>query len=363
MQRKWSSIGILLLVCMAAMFGLNTGVNSKSYSPSKVVQVDDIIWGFDFISETELILTKKHTGLMYIDLANNVRKPFSVPSVAVNGQGGLMDVHFKNVKGTDYIYYTYSTSHKDMLTTALARAVWNKGSLGKIEILFNAKVKGGSGRHFGSRLLFKDDHIYMTIGDRGERDYAQDLSYHNGKILRLDLNGKAVKDNPFVNTKRALPEIWSYGHRNPQGIDLDPVTKEIYSCEFGPQGGDELNLIKPGVNYGWPVITYGREYWGPKIGTTHHPKMEQPVAYWVPSISPSGMAFYKGHRLPKWKNQVFLATLGTVELRRLELKNGEVVKQETLFQDLSERVRHVRTGPDGYLYFSTDEGRLYRVNP
>ena len=201
----------------------------------------------------------------------------------------------------------------------------------------------------------------MTMGDRGERKAAQKLNVHNGKILRLNLDGTPPLDNPFVKTKGALPEIWSYGHRNPQGIDFDPISKQIYSCEFGPRGGDELNLIKKSKNYGWPVITYGKEYWGPSIGDTHKKGMEQPVSYWVPSISPSGMVFYTGDKIPEWKNNLFLANLGSTHLRRLVLKENKVVMQEVLFDKMDKRIRQVRNGKDGYLYFSTDNGAIYKV--
>ncbi len=336
--------------------------SNQQYKLKTVFETNDVIWGFDFISPEELLITLRQGKLLYVHLTQNIQKQLPTLQIVAKGQGGLLDVHYQKVTGRNYVYLTYSTIFEDQLTTALARGVWDKGTLNQLQTLFVAKVTGDSGRHFGSRLLFKNQHIYMTIGDRGERDYAQDLSYHNGKILRLDLEGKAAVGNPFETTPNALPEIWSYGHRNPQGIDFDPVTGEIYSCEFGPRGGDELNLVKISKNYGWPVITYGREYWGPKIGQTHHPKMEQPVAYWVPSISPSGMAFYQGDKIPQWKNNLFLGNLSSTHLRRLVLENSKVVKQEILFADLKERIRHTRSGPDGYLYFSTDSGKIIQVS-
>jgi glucose/arabinose dehydrogenase len=243
----------------------------------------------------------------------------------------------------------------------LARGIYKNKALSEIKTLFSAKTNSDEREHFGSRLLFKDNTIFMTIGDRGKRDLAQNLDYHNGKILRLTLEGKPATGNPFEKTKNALPEIWSYGHRNPQGIDIDPITGEIYSIEFGPRGGDELNLIQKSKNYGWPVITYGKEYWGPSIGDTHNEGMQQPVIHWTPSISPSGMTFYHSEKYPEWKNSLFLAALGSRHLRRLELKDNQVTSEEMLFSDLNERIRHVRISPDGYLYFSTDSGKLMKV--
>ncbi len=356
-------MGILVCIALVGCRHKPVSASSLPYNLDTVFQTDGIIWGFDFISPEELLITVREGKLIYVHLTQNIQKSLPTPQVAARGQGGLLDVHYRKGTGKNYVYLTYSTRSQNQLTTALARGVWDQQTLSQLQTLFIAKVSGDSGRHFGSRLLFQDSHIYMTIGDRAERDDAQDLSYHNGKILRLTLEGKAAAGNPFENTSGALPEIWSYGHRNPQGIDLDPVTGEIYSCEFGPRGGDELNRVERGKNYGWPIITYGREYWGPSIGETQHPKMEQPVAYWVPSISPSGMAFYQGDKIPQWKNNLFLANLSSTHLRRLVLKQNKVVEQEVLFEDLRERIRHTRSGPDGYLYFSTDSGKIIRVAP
>lgn len=197
--------------------------------------------------------------------------------------------------------------------------------------------------------------VYVTIGDRAKRKYAQDLTNHHGKVLRLTLDGKIPKDSPFKNS-----EIFSYGHRNPQGIVRDSRGR-IFVSEFGPRGGDEINIIEAGKNYGWPIITYGREYYGPKIGATHKKAMEQPITYWVPSISPSGITIYTGDKILKWKENLFIACLSGKHLRRLVLKGKKVIKQEVLFENFKRRIRHVRTGLDGYLYFSTDRGELARI--
>ena len=355
---------ITLVYSLLACFGQSAiAASSQQYNLNTILQTDGVVWGFDFVSPNELLVTLREGQLLYVDLAQNIQKQLPTPQIAATGQGGLLDVHYRAENGKNHVYLTYSTIFQGQLTTALARGVWSEQTLQQLQTLFVAKVTGSSGRHFGSRLLFKDQHIYMTIGDRGERDYAQDLSYHNGKILRLNLEGKAAAGNPFEQTPGALPEIWSYGHRNPQGIALDPVTGEIYSCEFGPRGGDELNRVAEGNNYGWPVITYGREYWGPSIGETHHPEMEQPVVYWVPSISPSGMAFYQGDKIPQWKNHLFMANLRSTHLRRLVVENNKVVEQEALFKNLGERIRHTHSGPDGYLYFSTDSGKIIQILP
>lgn len=335
---------------------------AKPHSAQSIAKFDEVVWGFDFISEDELLVTEREGSLYYLNLKTKEKKKLSIPKVRAKGQGGLLDVHFVTFSGKEYVYLTFSEEVEGSFTTSLARGVYKDKKILNLQTLFRAKVYGNTSRHFGSRLIFKENHIFMTVGDRGKRKYAQDISYHNGKILKLTLEGKPAADNPYLKTKGALPEIWSLGHRNPQGIDRDPISGQIYSVEFGPRGGDELNLVKKSMNYGWPVITYGKEYWGPSIGETHKVGMEQPVVYWTPSISPSGMVFYLGEKLKGWKGQLFIACLGGQHLRRLKLDKGKVVEQEKLFEDLDERIRHVRNGPDGLLYFSTDSGKIYQVS-
>ena len=356
------SVKNLLFALLTGLLFLADAARAAEVRLETVFETDGVVWSFAFLSPREMFVARRDGKLFYANTADNTRRELPAPQVEDAGQGGLLDVHVREIDGKKYVYLTYSAEIGDDLTTALARGAWDGQTITNLETLFTAKVAGGGGRHFGSRLLFLDGHIYMTVGDRGERDYAQDLSAHNGKILRLDLRGRAAAENPFAAQQGALPEIWTYGHRNPQGIDYDRNAKKIYAAEFGPRGGDELNLISPGKNYGWPLITYGREYWGPRIGETHGEGMEQPVAYWTPSISPSGMAFYYGDKIPQWRGNLFLANLSSQHLRRLALdENGKVGAQEVLFEDLGERFRHVRESPDGYLYFSTDSGKIVRV--
>lgn len=356
-------VSLIMLTSTAFSATKTQSVNSNQYQLDTVFQTKGVIWSFSFLSPDELLISLREGQLYYYNTKSRQKKLLAKIDTVSSGQGGLLDVHYHSVGKKDYVYFTFSQEVGRTVTTSLGRGLYKDNALKNIETLFQAKINKGNhgGIHFGSRLLFSGDYIYMTVGDRGQRNLAQDLSYHNGKILRLTLDGKPVKENSFAEKKNALPEIWSYGHRNPQGIDLDPLSKNIYNCEFGPRGGDELNLVEDGKNYGWPVITYGREYHGPKIGTTHKEGMEQPVAYWVPSISPSGMSFYRGDKFKKWKNNLFLANLSSTHLRRLVLKNGKVILQEELFKDLGERIRHVRTGLDGYLYFSTDSGKIIRI--
>jgi glucose/arabinose dehydrogenase len=343
-------IKLLLLL----LFYSNISLAAKAI---QVFEGDEVIWGFDFINQEEVLFTQREGSLFHLDLKTKKTTKLEAPIVEASGQGGLLDILIDN----GHVYLTYSKKNKDVTTTALAKADLVKSKLRNLRTIFEATVKSNTTRHFGSRLVIKDNHLFMTIGDRGEREHSQDLSLHNGSILKLTKEGKPASDNPFIGKESALPEIWSYGHRNPQGIDMDPVSGELYSCEFGPRGGDELNRVRKGLNYGWPVITYGKEYWGPKIGTTHKEGMEQPIKYWDPSISPSGMVFYRGDKIKEWKNNLFLANLSSTHLRRLVLKNEEVVEEEPLFADMDERIRQVRNGPDGHLYFSTDSGKIFRV--
>lgn len=320
---------------------------------------DEVIWGFTFLNKEELLLTLREGSLIHFNLRTKKRKKLAVPDVHAYGQGGLLDVQKFTINGKDKVYITYSSRVDGVKTTSLAVADFDKGKLGSFKNIFNAKVKSSTNRHYGSRLNYDGNFLYMSVGDRGERQFAQDLSLHNGKILRLTPEGVAAEGNPFIG--KGLPEIWTYGHRNPQGIFYDSSTQKLFSCEFGPRGGDELNLIEKGKNYGWPVITYGREYYGPKIGTTEKKGMEQPITYWVPSISPSGMTIYSGDKIKSWKGDIFLANLSSQHIRRIRLQDNNVVEQQKILEDLEERIRFISTGLDGFLYFSTDSGFLYRI--
>ncbi|MGI4991419.1 PQQ-dependent sugar dehydrogenase [Halobacteriovorax sp. GFR7] len=329
-------------------------------SAKEVFKTNEIIWGISFINENEILFTERSGKIKYHNFSTKQTKELTAPKVKARGQGGMLDIVFKKVGGKDYAYFTYSSEVKGVVVTTLARAEYTKMKLNKAEILLETKVVSDTSRHFGSRLLFKDNYLFMTIGDRGERKYAQDLSYHNGKILRLNLDGTPAKGNPFENRKGALKEIWSYGHRNPQGIALNK-NGEVFSCEFGPRGGDELNLIKPGLNYGWPIITYGKEYWGPSIGEEKKKGMEQPLVHWTPSISPSGMVVYEGSKYKDWQGDIFLAALGSEHLRRLKMDGNKVISQESYLVELEERMRQIVVSPAGELYLTTDSGKILKV--
>jgi glucose/arabinose dehydrogenase len=231
-----------------------------------------------------------------------------------------------------------------------------------VKKLFTAWKPNENDHHYGSRIEFDGKgHIFFTVGDRGKQDMAQDIGYHQGKVLRINEDGSVPKDNPFEGAPGAKPEIWSYGHRNPQGLVMKPGTDELWEGEFGPRGGDEINFIERKKNYGWPVATYGREYHGPKIADGTKAGTEQPLKYWVPSVSFSAITFYSGSTMPAWKDNLFLACLGEEHLRRLVLNGKKVVKEEELLGDLDWRFRNIRTGPEGNLWFSTDEGKIGKL--
>lgn len=331
-------------------------------------EADDVIWGFDFLSESEIIFTLRGGELKKLNWKTGKVSPVSgAPEVRSRGQGGLLDVrvHPQNPR---QIFLTYAKPvGRSEATTALATAVLSESDqtslqLKELKDIFVAGAPSDESFHFGSRVEFSGEYLFMSIGDRGEREKAQSLAHHQGKIIRLFLNGRVPQDNPFVGKSGALPEIWSYGHRNPQGLAVRKKDGELWSAEFGPRGGDEINRIGRGLNYGWPEVTQGREYYGPKIGVKSKAGMEAPAHYWVPSISPSAITFYEGPLFQNWKDHLFVATLSGSHLRRIELSGNKVIKEEELFKDKGERYRAVRTAPDGALFLATDSGQLIRLS-
>jgi glucose/arabinose dehydrogenase len=324
-------------------------------------------WAVAFLPDGRMLVTERPGRLRFVSADGSTSDPLTgVPEVYASGQGGMLDVVLDPDYGQNHtIWLTYSEPGEGGAGTALARARLGATGLEGVEVVFRQNPKVGGGAHFGSRLVFTPDgYLFMTMGERMRRDLAQDLSKHMGKVIRLRRDGSVPPDNPFVGRTDAKPEIWSYGHRNPQGAALNPETGEVWTVEHGAMGGDEINIPHAGRNYGWPVITYGLDYSGARIGEgTSKDGMEQPVHYWDPSIAPSGMTFYTGDRYPGWKGNLFVGSLKFGQLVRLEVQGERVVSEERLLQGLDQRIRDVRQGPDGYLYLLTDEGngRLLRV--
>ena len=328
-----------------------------------------IPWGMSFLSKNSLLVTERSGSILFLDLKKNVKiKLKNIPAVLSDGQGGMLDVALSpNYTSDGWIYFTYVKNINDEGATVLARAKLKKNKFYDWHELLVSKSTTSTSHHFGSRIAFDNNgHVFFSIGDRGERPNAQNLMNHAGSIIRLNLDGSIPKDNPFVNDKKALPEIWSYGHRNPQGLAYDSKSNSLWEIEHGPRGGDEINLVKSGLNYGWPIISYGKEYWGPlAVGEgTHRKGMEQPKKVYIPSIAPGSLLMYSSEALPKWKGNLFSGALKLRHINRIVLNDtGKVIKEERLLESLDERIRSLAKSPEGWLYFSTDSGKIFRIQP
>ena len=329
-------------------------------------------WGLAFLPDGRMLVTERAGRLRIVQPDGRVSEPVAgLPRIDVGGQGGLLDVAIDpRFADNALVYWSYSEPAADGdagNSTAVARGKLEGTRVTSVQVIFRQSPKVNSSAHFGSRLVFaRDGRLFITLGDRfSRRDDAQTLDNHHGKVVRIEPDGRVPADNPFVGRSGALPEIWSYGHRNLQGAALNPQTGELWAHEHGPQGGDELNAIAAGKNHGWPVITYGREYGtGAKIGAgTARADVVAPLTYWAPSIAPSGMAFLTSDRYPGWQGNLFIGALRGAMLVRLELDGRKVLKEHRLLQSLGERIRDVRQGPDGWLYLLTDSrnGQLIRL--
>lgn len=326
-------------------------------------------WALTFLPDDTILITERPGRLRIFRNGKLDPNPVSgLPEIASGGQGGLLDVvAHPDFAENQLIYLSYAAREASGFGTHIARAKFDGQNLSNLEVIFKATPKTRSRLHFGSRIVFgRDKLLYITIGEKFRMEEAQKRSNHLGTVVRIKDDGSIPEDNPFVANASAKPEIYSYGHRNAQGIALHPETQDIWLHEHGPRGGDEVNIVKAGANYGWPKITYGIDYSGAIISNLQKaPGMEQPVIYWDPSIAPSGMAFYTGDKFPQWKGNLFVGALAHLHLRRLELDGNKVVTQEPLLQNFRERIRDVRSGPDGYIYILTDSrnGQLIRLEP
>lgn len=328
-------------------------------------------WAIAFLPDGRMVVTERDGRVRIVTSDGTVSPPLTgVPRVAASGQGGLLDVAIDPAFAQNRtIYLSYAEPGDDGVAgTAVARAKIANGDAGleEVRVIYRQEPKVRSGGHFGSRIVFQTPTtIFITQGDRFNfRNEAQNLKSLLGKVVRVNTDGSIPKDNPFVGRGDARPEIWSYGHRNVQGAALNTETGQLWTIEHGAAGGDELNHPQAGKNYGWPVITYGRDYNGRRIGEGAVMEgMEQPVFYWDPVIAPSGMAIYTGDKYPGWKGSIFVGSLNPGALVRIVLENGQVVKEERFLGELGERIRDVQQGPDGYLYIITDanNGRVLKV--
>jgi glucose/arabinose dehydrogenase len=331
-------------------------------------------WGLQFLPDGRMIVTERAGRLRLVTAKGQLSPPVAgVPAVLTNsGQAGLFDVALDPGFAQNHtLYLAYFERRPNGQGLSVARARLEDGAspkLAELKVIFRAQPETGPAINLGGRLVAnKDGTLFVTVGDRfTERDKAQDLSADNGKIVRINTDGSIPKDNPFASRKGARGEIWTLGHRNPEGLAIRPSDGSLWDVEHGAKGGDEINLVKPGHNYGWPVITYGVDYSGEKIGEGRaKPGMDQPVYYWDPSIAPSGMAFYTGDLFPQWKGNLFIGALKFKDVRRLVMKGDRIVGEEVLLSNLNERIRDIRQGPDGALYILTDnaKGRILRLVP
>jgi glucose/arabinose dehydrogenase len=337
------------------------------YTTEVVVPKLDIPWGFVFLPDGALLITEKAGKLIHFKdgVKTNID---GLPEVYLRGQGGLMDIELHpNYSENGWLYITYSSSDGEGEggNTALIRAQLIDTKLTSVERLYKAEPNSKRGQHFGSRIEFDNDgYLYFSIGDRGNRDVnPQDITRDCGKIYRINDDGSIPNNNPFLEFPGAKTAIYSYGHRNPQGMICHPDTGEIWVHEHGPRGGDEINRIKKGGNFGWPLISYGINYSGTSFtDDTYLPGMEQPLFYWVPSIAPSGMAYVTSDVYKDWKNNLLIGSLKFEYLERLVLDNNKVVKREKLLEGMG-RVRNVRQGPDGYIYASLESIGILKIVP
>lgn len=338
-----------------------------SYSTELVVPDVEVPWGMVFLPNGSLLYTEKEGKLIRFQYGKK-HEILGLPETYVRGQGGLMGIALHpNFEQNKRIYFAMAISNNDKSggNTGLYSATLVGNSLEDVRLLYKAVPDTKKGVHFGSRIVFDaDGYLYFSIGDRGERDVnPQDITRDNGKIYRLHDDGSIPKDNPFVGVANAKEAIYSYGHRNPQGLIVHPETAAIWEHEHGPKGGDEINIIEAGKNYGWPKITYGKNYSGTTITDDRAlPGMEQPFYYWVPSIAASGMAFVTGEKYPEWKGDLLVGSLKKTYVERLQIRNNKVVAREKIADGIG-RVRDVIVGPYGFIYIAVEYEGIYRIKP
>ena len=374
-----SALTAAILLSVSFLIATSTrGENSSFASSAGQLEVQTVAsglvnpWSLAFLPDGRMLVTERPGRMRLVTTEGQISPPLKgVPEVLASGQGGLLDVITdKSYAQNKTIYFCYAERAGGGGRTAVARAKLDHGGgrLDEVRIIFRQEGPLSSGNHYGCRIVQANDrNLFVTLGEHfSYRDEAQNLGNHLGKLIRITPDGAAPADNPFVGRADAKPEIWSYGHRNEQGLAINPASGDLWEIEHGPRGGDEVNIIGKGKNYGWPVIGYGIDYSGEKIHDgTSKDGMEQPIKYWVPSIAPSGMAFYTAKLFPKWTGSLFTGALAGEMLVRLQLNGNTVTGEERLLQNLNERIRDVRQGPDGALWLLTDNsaGRILRVSP
>ncbi|MFO7812542.1 MAG: PQQ-dependent sugar dehydrogenase [Pelovirga sp.] len=365
------SLIFAFIICLP--FSAVAQVITTSNEKIRIVEITEGLehpWGMAFLPDGRILVTERPGRLRLVENGQLLPEPISgLPSIVAQGQSGLLDVALHpRFADNQLIYIAYTSARNRGISTDVARGKLTGNKLEEVEVLFRANKGTTTGRHFGSRLVFDDKgFLYIGLGDHGQKERAQDTDDHAGSVIRIHDDGRIPADNPYQQHPDWLPELFSIGNRNIQGAALHPVSGELWAHEHGPQGGDEINIIRSGRNYGWPVITYGVNYGiGTRIGVgTHKEGMEQPLYYWDPSIAPSGMTFYTGDAFLSWRDNLFVGALRGQMLVRLTLEGEEIVAEERMLKDQVGRIRDVRQGPDGSIYLLTDarNGKLLRLEP
>lgn len=364
-----------LIIAAALWLGISFSASAQGFSSSAgVLKVTTIVsglehpWGMEFLPDGRILVTERPGRLRIASKDGTLSKPLAnIPKIYAQGQGGLLDIALDPEFDKNHtIYFSYAEETDGKAGTAVAKAILKEDGLENVQVIFRQQPKVEGPNHWGSRLTFgKDGTLFITLGERfNHSEKAQTLDNHLGKVVRIKTDGSVPQDNPFKTQKGALPEIWSYGHRNMQGAALHPQTGELWTAEHGPRGGDEINLDQAGKNYGWPKASYGSHYSLLPIPDEHAQHgFAEPMFHWNPSISPSGMMFYTGDHFADWKGDMFVGALNGTALIRLDMENGKIIKEERLLQNLEERIRDVRQGPDGLIYLLTDSdnGRILKV--
>lgn len=364
-KKRGDTVDRIVKYMLAFFIVVNLGY-AEEYKLNKVITGLSIPWGMTFINDNTMIITQKNGKIFSLDTKTKQLTPLkNPPQVHDYRQGGLLDVQAsQNYKTDGWIYFTYVNKIYKWDVTVLVRAKLKQNAFYSWEELLVTKSATKNGVHFGSRITFDNEgHLYFGVGDRGERPNGQDINTHAGAIMRLHLNGDIPEKNPFLH-KEGLDEIYSYGHRNPQGLFYDKKRNILFECEHGPRGGDEINIIKSGENYGWPMASYGKEYWNNQyVGIARsYQGMTDPIKVYVPSIAPSSLMVYSGKLFKQWEGDLFLGALALRHINKVTLdKNNKPIKEERLFEELDERIRNIIEAPDGTIYFSTDSGMIYQI--
>lgn len=366
---KWLQTLTLSLTCLLALSANADIDRDKDLKIQKLASGLSVPWGMAVLPDNQLLITQRGGKLTRLSPTSGDTVDITgLPGdIRIGGQGGLFDVRLSpDYADSGWIYFSYNKDVDGQGATTLSTARLESNKLVDWQDLIVTRSRTGNDVHFGGRIAFdRQGHVFLSLGDRGERENGQNLDTHAGSILRLNLDGSVPEDNPFVGDDRALPEIWSYGHRNVQGLFYNTETRLLWAQEHGPRGGDEINLVEPGKNYGWPEISYGKEYWAPlAVGDEHRDGMEQPVKMYDPSIAPSGLVQYQGELFKNWQGKLLSGAMKLQHLNIVTLNhNNEAVDEKRLLRSLNSRIRNVIEAPDGAILVGTDAGQIYRITP